>query len=460
MSRLERGRIYHCRELSSGRTGHLVVSDTEMALDLFDYDEFFHIEGGAVLHCRLETSRTASLHKTSAGSSGRRIVHGPEPVTTYHSRVHANAVVVGDQPWEVDDPISRASFCIQHTKDMLWSSKKVRQFARGSLAMSSVDTQVFDIRASDLRVRCWYAGTGSFDLGLSEWWPIFEIEFDTPRRLDTYLDDIHRILRFFSAAAGFQLTPSKIGISRLSHEEMLTRIKKGTSAHDHEVEYMWPEASVRRVDLGLHYAFACAVDKREAKALSSCLAAWLDRAEDWEEASTLMMGSLALHNEVSADRLLMACRWLEKIPGASADQALADEALTKIVDAAVQEAAQMGFSGLKSRIEGALKALKSEAHRDRFARLIATVRVRFPNVCLSEDTIPQLLRALQVRGTIAHGLYEESRNDVLDLQRSFTAVEALGYLLMIKDLPMTRKGHGRALSNRVVRDHQYAATAR
>lgn len=460
MSRLERGRLYHCRELSEGQTGHFSISDMGMTLELFDYERFFHLERHQVVHVRLETSRSASLHNTVPAGMGRSHIglQSSHPITTYNAKVHANTVVLGDAIWNADDPIRRTWFHIPKTKELVWHPPRIRRLARHSLTMRPIDTELFDVRSRDLRVRCWYGGTGSFELGLNDWWPIFEIEFDTPRRLDTYLADIHRLLRFFSAAAGFQLTPSEIGISRLTREEFLARLGQGCDSESHQVEYMWPEAEVQRSDLHARNSFVCAFNAGEISAMAACLGSWLGRSEEWEEASTLMMGSLGLHDEVSGDRLLMACRWLEKIPGAGAVRSLSDEDLAAITNAAMEEAERRRLK-LSERIRGALRLLRSEANSERFARLVRSLQNRFRDAGFDAETINQLRRAQQLRGTIAHGLYDPSAGQSLELQRSFTAVEAVCYLLMIRDLPMTAKGRKRAISSRLVRDHRYTKMA-
>lgn len=99
------------------------------------------------------------------------------------------------------------------------------------------------------------------------------------------------------------------------------------------------------------------------------------------------------------------------------------------------------------------------ANRDRLSRLVATVAKRFPDSGLDEATVDHLMLAQKLRGVVAHGLFEPEAGSSRALQRAFTATEALSYLLMIKDLPLTQKGCGRATSSRLVRDYRYAKVA-
>jgi hypothetical protein len=71
---------------------------------------------------------------------------------------------------------------------------------------------------------------------------------------------------------------------------------------------------------------------------------------------------------------------------------------------------------------------------------------------------PILMLAMEYRGREAHN-FIEGRASISSVYAAITATEALCYLLTIKDLPIGRAGRGRAMSNRVVRTHRYAAAA-
>lgn len=459
MKRLEKDRLYHCRLEGAEQTGHLSIGNARMSVQLFDYDGFFHLSDGCVLHLRLEDGRLVSLHDTVAGSSGNRSILGEMPFMTYAATVHANTVVTGYRSWASSDEIRRTLFTVKKAKPLLENMTMVRRLARGALAFRVNESRIFEVHSRDLIVRCSYGGSGSLDLGLNEWWPAFEIEFSNARNLSSYVSDVHRVLRFFSAAAGFQLSPSEISISRFSEQDNNERLKRSLSEDDYPVEYMWSEATVRDFDLSPHYSFVCAFDANEMRTMGACLTAWLDRPPEWEEASALMMGSLGLHDQFSGERLLMACRWLEKIPSARAEVFASDEALRAITNAATEEARNQGITGVESRISGALQNLRNESNRDRFSRLVTIVGKRFPDCGLDQTSVDHLMLAQALRGRVAHGAFEPEAGSVRALQRAFTATEALSYLLMIKDLPLPPKSRHRAISSRVVREYRYAKVA-
>lgn len=76
---------------------------------------------------------------------------------------------------------------------------------------------------------------------------------------------------------------------------------------------------------------------------------------------------------------------------------------------------------------------------------------------IGPDAIPTLMRALTYRNQEAHSFVAEGTADIKPLYASISAMEALCYLLTIKDLPMSGKGRQRALSSRMVRAHRYAS---
>lgn len=459
MQPLDYGRLYHCKEESTGCSGQFSITDSAIKIKLFDYNEFFHVKSGVVYHARLEDSRTVSLYDTRAGGTGTSSVLGETPITTHFAEISSDTVILGYRPWQPTDPIRRVWFRINKSKDLLRNNPAVRRFARQASAMRPRDSTLFELTCRNMIVRCWYGGSASFEIGLTEWWPVCELEFSEPREIGNYLDNVHRILRFFSAAAGFQLTPSEICISRFARDEVDQRLEQGERDDQHLVQYLWRQPSVRERDLHPMNSFVSAGDSREIRTMVACLGAWLDRPAAWDEASTLMMGSLGLHDQLSGDRLLMSCRWLDKIPGTPAEPALNDDDAGKIAEAAIHEARIRDHGGLEGRIVSALRYLRYESNRDRFARLIRKVNRRFPDSPLDEGAVAHLLRAQELRGTVAHGLFEVDKGNALELQCALTSMECLAYLLMIEGLPLSRAGRGRATSSRLVRDYRHAKWA-
>ncbi len=66
------------------------------------------------------------------------------------------------------------------------------------------------------------------------------------------------------------------------------------------------------------------------------------------------------------------------------------------------------------------------------------------------------MKAMRFRGKVAHGAFEPVDDaEYLAFTRSVYAIEALCYLLTIKDLPMTDEGAKRALGIQIVANYRY-----
>lgn len=461
VTRLEMGRRYHCREISTSKqsTGIFWRDADAMEAKLFDYDSFLHFDDGAQICLQLEDNSIVSMLDTIVSGPGSSSYLRDPPVTTYFTEVTANTLVVGHRPWLPTDPIRRVRFSIPHSKAALTNLAKKKSIRTQRFPVASAQKPLFEIQAAGLTIRCWYSLSGSFDFGTSDWEPLIDIEFDAPRTLDDFRDPMNVVLRFFSAATGFHLTPKNIVISPLPRDELIS--PEVNRDEEFSVEYVWSEAIVEKSDLHLKNCFVHSLDRKNLTALKACLRAWISREEDWREATMLMMGSLGLLKEVSGRRLLMACRWLEAIPGAAATPTLDNQDIRVIAAAATEAATKLGHGGLEKRIEGLLRTIKSEPNDKRFQRLVKTVRDAFGGKALGDDEseepmVATLMRAMNLRGREAHGVGAEGDADFLPMLASTSALEALCYLLTIKDLPMTEGGRERAVFNRVVRANKYA----
>lgn len=292
--RIELGKRYHCRELNTSkhRTGIFYCDKDNMEVKLFDYDDFYCVEDGP-LYLQLEDNHIVSMHGIVPKGPGHSSYMGDPPATTYFSGAIANVTVVGNRQWTNEDAIRRTWFSIPHTKSLLAHEPRLKAIRAKRFPPDAIEKPLFEISESGLIVRCWYVVRGSWEFGSNDWEPLFEIEYSTAQSLDTYLQAIHIVLQFFSASAGFLLTPSKISISPLTHGESqaTTDWRKN---EEFSVEYHWSEAIVETHDLHPLNSFAFASDRGELAALKLCLRAWIKRSEPWLKATTLMMGSSGL----------------------------------------------------------------------------------------------------------------------------------------------------------------------
>lgn len=460
MKTLEAGRRYHCREMHTGkhRTGFFWYDAETMEVRLFDYEEFFHIGDGVPLTLRLEENSVVSMHDTLVSGPGRSMYMGSSPSTIYYTGVVANTVVVGRRAWSTSDPIRRVWFRVPRLKQLLANSERLDAATRPDAATAMTATPLFQVVAGGLTARCWYFLQGSLRFGATDWEPILEVEYEAPRALGSYLEGVHSLLQFFSASAGFQLAPTDIFIS----PSLRRAPGEGRGEDDNfSVQYLWPHGEVDEPDLHIRNSFAMTWTAADVRNLEACLEAWLLREAQWQTAASLMMGSLGLVKQTSGQRLLMACRWLEAIPGALATPALSRPEVSTITSAAAAAARGLGRQDLEARIAGALAPIRKESSLQRFTRLVRLVQDIFgANAFGTDETgagiVATLMDAMTLRGREAHGHVVEDGTGFMPLFAATTSMEALCYLLTIRDLPMCAEAKSRALSSRLVRTQGYA----
>lgn len=465
VERLEIGRRYHCRELAPGstRTGVFWRDREQIEAKLFDYDGFFHLQDGAPLHLRLEDNVVVSLLDTVSSGPGHASSLVEPCATTWFSGVVANTLIIGRRPWSPSDPIRTVRFRVPHSKRLLGNKAILAGLRSRRFPPKSASAPLFRVEVTGLKVTCRCAFSGTWEFGIGDWEPVFEIGFEEARDLRSYLAPVHAVLQFLSAAAGFHLTPGSIVVSPLASVEA-DAAGAPRRAEEFGVEYVWTEGVVETSDLHVRNSFVDAFDKAGQFSLEACLREWLARDPAWTKATTLMMGSLNLVKEASGHRLLMASRWLEAIPGARAKPALSSNEIDQIAAAASACAERLGHASIAARMSGLLNTLRLESNQARFERLVASVTSVFGESALGTGAdgngiVPALKRGLRFRGQEAHSFVAEDGGEVLPLMEATAALEALCYLLTIRDLPIGDDGRSRALHNRVVRRYDFARLA-
>jgi len=454
---IEIGQRYFCREETSGegREGIFRIDESSIEAKIYSFDEpFFMGQKSVVL--RLENNQFVTLFDIySSGAAGSH--HDPrEPqLSSYTCRIAGNIAIVGRSNWKETDPIYRFHFDIAYADQLLHHAKKFRAAANAKLGMPS-DPKVFEVKAAGMKITAWYVASGNFDFSHAIKISLrYSLEFDEPATLRTYLQWVECIVFFVSAAMGHHFVPSRIEISRLSFDDYLKAIDAQTYMGDHSIAYIWPEAPLPESSLWVGHAFAHVRDDKELVSFVNCLRVWIERYAAWGNATKLMMAAFALRNVISGERLLNASKWLEEIPGAASEVAVSTEHIEKIASAAAAEAEQLGYAEFKVRVAGVIKGqLKTETNAERFARLVATVRKQFGATTFSETIVEDLVQVTKLRGKVAHGHFDPANSgEFVHFARCVSAMEALCYLLMIKDLPMNPAGAKRALGIEIVRNY-------
>ena len=455
--RLEKDTDYVCCEQVTGRAiqGALHLSENQIEVRLVSFDDFFFIDSDTeYLPLRLEDNTYATMHSAFFGGPGRR---SSRTESTHNQTISASTLIHGPDEWKPDDPIRHVTFELPRAKTFLRYDPKIKELESNS-PWSEIDTYAFAVELAGLTVRLGYRSTVSM---VSERVrveaPVFVIDFAQSRSIKTYLENVQTVVRFVSSALGITMHPENIRIRRVPDEEMRSGVEKGDFLGDHLVTQMWFRNSPQDEGEARSYrAFAGLFDEEEMLAFCACLRLWLEREAEWARSNVLMMECLHLQREISAERMLAACKWLEEVPTAKAIRVTDEGIIKTISNAALHAADELGQNRLRARIPQALKRLTLESHRERFERLVAKVADRFGPHVVHKDMPDHLIAALRdFRGKVAHGHYEPKDDAESEaFARSIFAVEALCLMLTCFDMPMTKDGLDRIKHNRLVEQYR------
>lgn len=453
---LELGNRYFCREEATGN-GHGGIFNfyaNEMTVELYAFDEIhIGVELEGVLVLRLANNSMLSLYNNirAGGTVGYVDIENERQTTCL--RVLSNVVIAGDSPWPQGKPVRRLSFSMAHSDELLRYSDKHDAIIEAELG-DMPETTLFAVEADGMVFKAWYSVSGSLTLKPTHIGVRYGIDFHEPRYLHNYMPELQRLLHFVSAALGHPFVPSEIEFSSLTDTEYEAAVEARKGYKAHKVHYVRPSNPPHH-SLWIGNSFAHVRGQTELAAFLECLGEWVSRDAAWRSANNLMMGTLILQDVLSGERLLNACRWLEKIPGADSEIAVSDEDIDVIAAAASAEAERLGHGNYKPRIAGVIRGqLKKESNRERFTRLHGSICTRFGNAALHDSAIEYLLKAMQFRGEVAHGHFIPSDEaEHRTFEKSIYAMEALCYLLTIRDLPMSEGGRQRAVTQQIVANY-------
>lgn len=453
---LEIGNHYFCREEVTGdeQCGIFNFHLSEMTVELYAIDEnHIGIDLEGVIILRLANNKILSLHNNIRASGPVAYIDIENGRQTTCLRVLSNLVIAGDSPWPQQKPIRRLSFAMEQSDELLRYSDLYDAIYEAELG-NIPETTLFAVEVDGMTFKAWYSVSGGLSLKPTQIGVRYGIDFHEPRYLHSYIPELQRLLHFVSAALGHPFTPSEIEFSGLTNKEYEAAVEAQKGYKVHQVHYIRPSKPPPD-GLWIGKSFAHVRDEAELAAFLECLREWVSRDAEWRSANNLMMGSLLLQDTLSGERLLNACRWLEEIPGTDSEMAVSEEDINAIAEVASVEARKRGHNDFEKRIAGVIRGqLRKESNKERFARLHDSICHALGNDALKESVIDYLIKALAFRGKVAHGHFEA--NDEAErrsFEKSIYAMEALCYLLTIRDLPMLDEGRQRAINQQIVANY-------
>lgn len=441
---IERDEVRHCVEVSSGLQvpGTLRLATDSLTATLFTDNEDYRPRRDEPFYLRAETGEVVSLHNCYVSGPHTSYGVGQPPERVHAWSVQANCALVGWDRWLPTDRVRHVTFRVKGAEEMFWNKDAVhnldlRNPTRGPL---------LQLTEGGLTVTVWYGGVYGIDFDTPrEYWPMIDLDYDDGVSLDDYMEDAMAIVELLSLNLWQPLLPSELRISRIPAEEQTARLEAGQHYDEHRAEYVWPSLERAEDNPGPGRLTLLAHSAADVATLSASLAVTLRRREAWRNANKLMMGCLTRTHDVTAERLIGACRWLEEIPGARAAAGLPDGVRDALVRTAAAKAEDLGYPGLRQRIAGALRMLRAESHTERFTRLLADLGRVFGPMRLGERAEEYLKKAYTLRGKAAHGHFPlPTSQDFRDAYNACAAVEALCVLLTFADLPLDRGARDRA----------------
>jgi hypothetical protein len=452
---------YLCREETTKDQlfGSFEITESDMLLSLISFDNFFFIKGGEFIVARLENNNYVTLFQNLYLQSGHTWSLGENPSSAYTQTISSGLVVVGQEPWAPSRPIRYVSFSVPYAERLLKHDETFDALARSEL-LDTPNNHLLEFSLEDMRVSLGYNMTSSFtDRTKIQISPRISIDFNDGRSLGDYLQAVYSITQFLSAACCIDLQPHDISIRELSTREFLEAVDQGQLVHTFDALYIRPSRELDDDEYPQAFAaFAASYSDQDRDNLGLCLQAWMQRDAAWSNAASLMMKSFGHRSTISAERLLVAFRWLEEIPVAAQLSPIKHESVEIIAGRAAEVALELGFSDWIDRIRGALRVLRFESHKDRFTRLVTTLYDRFGSSIVAPEIVTDLVSAIHFRGKVAHGHFQpKSDKEVRNLIRAIAALECLNYLLMLRDLPISEDGIKRIQNSRILSEHRAAA---
>jgi hypothetical protein len=248
---IESGEIVHCIELSSDGelTGTFELNKDGIRTKIYGYEKRFFIKSEEPIFRLTENNLTVSLHSNISAPPGSNSRMSEPRRSIYRQDVISNIAVIGNDQWTAAERVKRASFEVKHTKDLFRHLAKMEAIAKRETSKQD-NFNLFSEPVAGMTVRAGYNANYSTEFDApTDIWPQFELEFEDGATLYNYITHVSCYVQFLSFSLGEHLIPSKIRISRHSHDEMMATFEDGSYLGDHTVNYVWPEIEIDTGDL-------------------------------------------------------------------------------------------------------------------------------------------------------------------------------------------------------------------
>jgi hypothetical protein len=435
--------------------GTFIIEDGDIRLKLVRMDKYFHV-GDETEHLvvRTEKNWTASLFDIVPSSSGQ---HGTKSAA-YWQDILVNTAIVGWEEWKPEYHVRRTIFRVPGADHFLRHYPTYQGMTNKKFSEEK-EHEALDAEVSFGRIRITYWANSTMDSDYArDVWPVVELQFTDEQSLEDMRHHVISFLRFLSCTASHRMTASEQTISRLDHDEWLDAVKARNAPVDYSVYYFEgdkPKKQNKRNEARIYGSFALLHDDEERDAFVDCLKAWFARERDWEGAASALIVAYNLDDEMSPTRLLNAVKWIEETPGTKAQRAIPKPDADKLTRVVVEEAKRLGYGDYTDAFRNMIGAIAKERHTVRFERLVAELKAQFGDQVVGDDLAAWVTKAVALRNPAAHGMIlRQTDEEYEEFAKAVHAAECFAYLLLIRDLPMTKQGLTRAASSSLVEGYR------
>lgn len=459
---LKRTNSIACVDLTTGKSIQGIIGFNEQDILELNLTSFFG-DFEAYRHDTIDLALENTKYMTLRGcvmSSHNKKFHFIEPNrTTYSTCILSNMGIVGPSLWQEHDHALIVRFSIPEAAYVLQSRNHIINAMKVGTDEWNPNSILLSFDVPGGQAKIFYASKlTSSSVVAEEVEPRFEIEFSEKKTLQDVQYVINGIVSFFSFCMGIPMSPTNIMINKHSETEIEEAINSNIVLDDHEVVGQYRQFPIDDVEIESATSPFNASEPDSLLLFKDAITLWLQRQDQWFEAYSVLMGTLKHRRSISGDRLISACRWLEEIPDVASINVMNEVEFLQIVSAARFAAKSLGLTSLNDRISNGLKNIKKETSKQRFHRICSELKLTSKYGIEHQSMVRKLANALAIRGRVAHRSYSGKITE--ELNESILAIEALCFLLTVRDLPSDDKSLILIKKHRMVDMYRMLAASR
>lgn len=431
---IEIGDAIACREQSTGQAGVLHVEPDQIWVEFVGFGKRPSINADVPIYLHTAKGWVVSLFSNIDSSPVMPFWRRGEVGSIYRQRIVSNLAFEGETPWLETDSARSISFRLVPDCDFLWPRDRAAEIAE--LSVDTVpDRNIFALPVTGGSVSLDFALRG--DSIRNKWTPehpYFTVRFDNGTQPLECLDRVQYLRSLFALLTWRAVRSEGVTIRRTDAERhsyshrVITSELRTTSAEG--------ARPIRPIAVS-------AEDEAERAALQAVLRVWLDRQDQWEEATNLMWQALRRFNRISAAQAMDACRWHEAIE-LTEERTPRPIGMEKVIEAAVAKALECGLDAYVDWIKGSLGNIKGEFRATLFSRLAIDLNNWIGRNIFDATGIKMLIGAYNTRNKSAHGTVGNlSDPQVRELWGNVLAMEAFCAARIMAGLPFSEVGQQR-----------------